>query len=431
MKAPCRHYGKCSGCTRQQFPYEKQLRDKALAVAEVLRALPARSGVGAATVAPVVASPMPYGYRTTTKLCLSEDDFGRRSVGLYERSSKKVVDIPGCLVHHELVEALVDRMVRVRAAPPAPFYNHGKRAFQPGRLKFLTIRVCPVTGEAGVVISHTGVSPEALRELAKRAEGGKATAVSVWQAELTAADGDYVIGKKTGHVAGPERARFAIGGRIHALSPLVFFQANGALTEAFVGEILGESAKAKPTGDGVLLDLYGGFGAYAAGTIDSRKSYVVDGNPQAIKDATANFKAFGLGHVKASDATVEAFLERTLPREDAAKVTRVIVNPPRGGLSPKVIAQLGDGRFPKLEELVYVSCNAETMARDIGKLTRDGDLRLARVVPFDMFPQTDHVECVARLTRKPSAPRGPRGSDGPRRPLSRDPRPARPARSRR
>jgi 23S rRNA (uracil1939-C5)-methyltransferase len=397
MKAPCRYFGKCSGCTRQQFPYEKQLRDKGLAVATELARLPARSGKADAAVSPVVGSPMPFGYRTTTKVCLGEDDFGRRSVGLYERASKRVFDIPGCPVHHAKVEDLVTRLVRGRTPPPALFYNHEKRAFQAGRLKFLTIRVCPVTGEAGVVISHTGVSSEVLAELASRVA---TLPVSLWHAELTSNDGDYVIGRKTAHLAGPERARFSIGGRIHALSPLVFFQANGSLTEGFVNEIVGAGGTALPRGDAVLLDLYGGFGAYAASTTDCRTSYVVDGNPQAIRDAAANMQSFGLTHIKTSAATVEEFLDRGLPRGDASKVKRIIVNPPRGGLSPKVTESLSDGRFPNLEEIVYVSCNVETMARDIARMTQGSDLKLTRVVPFDMFPQTDHVECVARLTRR-------------------------------
>jgi 23S rRNA (uracil1939-C5)-methyltransferase len=110
-------------------------------------------------------------------------------------------------------------------------------------------------------------------------------------------------------------------------------------------------------------------------------------------------KAAGLAQLEAHASTCERFLADTLSAEDAARVTHVIVNPPRGGLSAKVRGALGTAAFPQLRELRYVSCNPQTLARDLAALITQG-LVLVDAQPFDMFPQTEHVEVVASLRRQ-------------------------------
>jgi 23S rRNA (uracil-5-)-methyltransferase RumA len=405
VKSPCSYYRKCSGCTKLQFPYVKQLRDKTALARERLGRY-AEGRPVADVIVPVVASPREVGYRTSTKLALNADPFGRVSIGLYEYQSKKVVDIPGCPVQHEAVNRLIDRIFGSRAAPPpAPFCNHAKRGFEAGCLKFVTVRAAPETGEAGVIISHTGVPLDALRAWAAslRLDG-----VAIFASELTRADEDRVMSHKTEHLAGPQTFRYKVGSVELALTPEVFFQANSSLGDAFVAEV---TRFAKP--GGTLLDLYGGFGAYALNAARSfERAILVDANLPAIDAARKAARAAGLTQVESMHATTEEYLSTRLKKDQARAITHVIVNPPRGGLSEQVRAKLSLATFPLLEELVYVSCDAQTLGRDLATLTKRGGLRVERITPFDMFPQTDHLELVVRLV--PGAPvlREPK-ADGP------------------
>ena len=150
----------------------------------------------------------------------------------------------------------------------------------------------------------------------------------------------------------------------------------------------------------MLLDLYGGFGAYSlAAAAHFEKVIIVDGNGHAIDAARQTCLRLGITNVTAVHASVEDYLAKRLKADDRQAVTHIIVNPPRTGVSESAREELGRTHFPALEELTYVSCDLPTLSRDLDVITRKGRLRLAAVTPFDMFPQTDHIEVVARLSR--------------------------------
>lgn len=408
-----------------QFPYVKQVHDKAKTVRELLARFVPKDMDAAEVLLPVTASPAELGYRTSTKLCLHEDEFGRRAIGLYERGTKKVVAIPECPVHHQAINQMVQRLFPQRGPLPAPFYNHAKRGFQPGRLKFVTLRYCPETQAFGIVLSHTGVDDEAL---GRWAISHAAPNVSIFQSSLDRDDEDLVLGSSTSHLAGPPDVPFVVGPMTYRLSPLAFFQANFALTERFVDHITAG------IGGDTLLDLYGGFGAYGlAAAPRFKKVLLVDANPHAISAAKKTIKALGLGHAETAPDSVETFLERRLNADERRHVSHIIVNPPRGGLSSKTRDLLTGPRMQSATSLTYVSCNIETLKRDLAQLTAGG-FRVQSVQPFDMFPQTDHLELVVKMVRRSKAPangdsKRPRKTQGPNRSKDRMPRHAQPGSS--
>lgn len=386
----CKHYKTCTGCTRLHEPYHSQLAFKQQLVANKL-AGPLSRG---ADLRPIIASPEPLGYRASVKLCLHEDSLGRWSIGLYKQGTKMVVPIPGCPAHAPGLNKLVDKIFALPGKVPAPFYQHKARSFQPGRLKFLTLRQGGLEGRLehqGIIISHTGVDPTALQAWLKASGLSKLCA---YHTQLTPDDADDVIGRKVEHLSGPEHFQMQLGEQTYALAPMAFFQANYRLSQALI-----EAAGSFDGGSDVLLDLYGGFGAYSFPIAERFKQiWVIDGNEAAIAAATATAQARGLQQISAQATMCESFLEK-LPDDIARRVTHVIVNPPRSGLSQRVVRSLDRRNFPRLKAVHYVSCNPETLARDLTAITsaKMGALRLKVVQPFDMFPQTDHVEVVAKL----------------------------------
>jgi tRNA/tmRNA/rRNA uracil-C5-methylase (TrmA/RlmC/RlmD family) len=141
-----------------------------------------------------------------------------------------------------------------------------------------------------------------------------------------------------------------------------------------------------------LIDLYCGVGFFGIELADAVESFVgVEFDQRALAAARRNAAARGLTNGEFIAATVEAALPALLQRfSPAASV--VVLDPPRKGCLPQTLALL---REQRPAQIIYISCHPATMARDLNILGRDGVFRVARVTPLDMFPQTQHVECVA------------------------------------
>jgi tRNA/tmRNA/rRNA uracil-C5-methylase (TrmA/RlmC/RlmD family) len=146
-----------------------------------------------------------------------------------------------------------------------------------------------------------------------------------------------------------------------------------------------------------LIDLYCGvgfFGIEAAGVVDSFVG--VEYDQLAIAAARQNAASRKINNGEFVAAKVEAILPELLQKFSADK-TAVILDPPRKGCWPETLELL---RQTRPAQVIYVSCHPATMARDLNILCADGVFELARVQPLDMFPQTQHVECVADLRRR-------------------------------
>lgn len=391
MKALCRFYGKCSGCTLQHFPYVKQLHDKNRELRRRFAFLTEKNGSPDqdAVLKDIVESPEPFAYRISSKLCLHEDETGRRAIGLYQQGSKSVSDIPSCPVHHPALNKLLQKLFPVGFKAPAPFYNHKKKAFQPERFKFLTLRYCPETGAAAAVISHTGVERKVLEAWALSL---RLPELCLYESRLSRDDEDLVLSRSVQHLNGPKDFLFHVAGFTFALNPLAFFQANYSLAPKFVETIV------ENLGGETLLDLYGGFGAYSfASAARFKKIYLVETNEHSLAAARSTADGAGIKIIQTMQGRVETFLAKFSRGEEAGKVSHIICNPPRGGLSPEVKRLLSQIAWTGLQGLTYVSCHPETLARDLDLLLRQGPFELESIRPFDMFPQTGHVELVVKL----------------------------------
>ena len=173
-----------------------------------------------------------------------------------------------------------------------------------------------------------------------------------------------------------------------------FFQNNFFLLPKLV-ETVQEFLKAG--GSRHLIDLYCGvgfFGIEAASVVDSFVG--VEYDQLAIAAARKNAASRNITNGEFVAAKVEEVLPELLKKFSAEK-TAVILDPPRKGCWPETLALL---RETKPAQIIYVSCHPATIARDLNILCADGVFELARVQPLDMFPQTQHVECVADLRRR-------------------------------
>jgi len=143
-----------------------------------------------------------------------------------------------------------------------------------------------------------------------------------------------------------------------------------------------------------LVDLYCGVGFFGIELADAVESFVgVEYDQRAIKAAQRNATVRGQTNGAFIAATVEEALPQLLKRF-SPEATTVLLDPPRKGCLPATLQLL---RRERPAQIIYVSCHPATMARDLNILGREGVFAVARVTPLDMFPQTQHVECVADL----------------------------------
>ena len=148
------------------------------------------------------------------------------------------------------------------------------------------------------------------------------------------------------------------------------------------------------------MDVYCGVGFFSIELADLVESYVgVELDILAIKAARQNATARNRLNGEFVTGRAEEILPNLLNRFPAAATT-VLIDPPRTGCPPESLELL---RQQRPGQIIYVSCHPATMARDLNVLCAEGVFELLRVIPLDMFPQTQHVECVADLRLKPGA----------------------------
>ena len=380
----CPHFGVCGGCRWQDIPYEAQCGFKADIVRAALTGIP---GIQPPERVELVPSPDTVYYRNKMEFSFdsgySPPGEGCVHLGLHERGKfDRVFDVADCRLQSERSNAILDA---VRGfAVERGLSVHGLRSHE-GLLRYLVIREGKLTGEVMVNLVTSGdefPSADAFaRMLAERFPG----IVSVVES-INRSPGGVAVGQERRTLLGADRIRERIGGFTFVISPESFFQTNSRQA-ANLYETIGEFAGL--TGSERLLDLYCGTGTIGI-FLSGRAAEVtgVEAVGEAVADARTNAELNGAENCAFIGRLVEEILDESLGRFDAA-----VCDPPRPGIHPKALAALLRMRIPRL---VYVSCNAAAIPRDLELLAMAG-YRLKHVRAFDMAPHTPHIETVLGL----------------------------------
>jgi 23S rRNA (uracil1939-C5)-methyltransferase len=381
----CPHFpdGCRAGCAWIDVPYPEQLERKRKIVADALRAYPSLKDI---EVPAVAASPKRLGYRARVKL-VARKVRGEIRAGLYRPGSHEVVDISSCPVHPEAVNRVVQflkREVERRGIAPYDEKTDG------GELRYIDIRFSFFSREMVLTLVTRRANFPRGQELARALMRRFGFIAGVAQ-NINEDPGNVIWGPRTRALAGRDtvierlgewKLRFPVG---------VFSQANPLMARKLYDQA---RALAALKGGEIALDIYCGVGPIALNLAPAAELvWGVDDSAAAIATAKQNARMNGVANCRffAADAAEKiAEAKRTLPRVDLA-----VVNPPRKGLQPEANAALLDLHPPRI---VYVSCNPETLARDLDQFSASG-YRAAALQPFDMFPQTDQVETVSLLIR--------------------------------
>ena len=392
----CQHFGTCGGCKWQMLPYAQQLVYKQQQVADQLQRI---GHVELPDLLPIIGSPHERYYRNKLELTFSTNRYltfeeieqrnekieqqpalGFHAPGLFD----KVVEIHTCYLQNEPTNALLTSLREYTEARNLPYYDYKA---QYGWLRNVVIRVT-TTGEVlvNLVMHHEDEENRVgiLEHILANVPGITSLNYTlnpkmndtIYDLEVVCYHGKSYIEEKL------ENFRFKI-------SPKSFFQTNTYQAETLY-RITREFAGL--TGTETLYDLYCGTGSIGIFCSGKAKSVIgIEVVADAVKDAYENAALNGLDNCKFFAGDVEKICNDAFFAQHG-RPDVIITDPPRAGMTEKLIQQLLKMRAPKV---VYVSCNPATQARDLQLL--DEAYKITKLQPVDMFPHTHHIENVALL----------------------------------
>lgn len=384
VEAPCSIYKECGGCQLQHLSYEGQLRFKEKQVKDVLQRIGKLEDVH---VHPVLGMKHPWSYRNKSQVPIGEREGGLIG-GFYQKRSHQIIDMKTCLIQQEKNDEVLQKVKEICSRYGVRAYDEEKHK---GDLRHIMVRYGAVSGEVMVVlITRTNDLPnkkKIVKEIAASISGLKSIIQNINPKKT-----NVILGEETKVLWGEEVIHDYIGNIKFAISARSFYQVNPEQTKVLYEKAL---EYAELHGDETVIDAYCGIGtislflAQKAGNV-----YGVEIVPEAIEDAKKNAALNGITNVEFAVGEAETVIPKWY--EEGIEADVLVVDPPRKGCDEKLLQTIID---MKPQKVVYVSCNPATLARDL-RILEDGGYKTLKVQPVDMFPQTTHVECVARLVLK-------------------------------
>lgn len=357
VEAPCPYYYKCGGCSYQHVNYQRQLEIKQQVVQDALQ----RIGQLKVNVEPVIGMDNPWHYRNKVTWHVGEWK-GQKRLGYYRFESRNHLAIEECLLLAPEIQKLSQFL---------DFYL-SLTGIETG--KQLIIRQSSLDQKL-ILIAEGPVDRAGLEKLIK----GYPELQSVFIYE----------NNELSCLFGPPYLSQQIGKYKYQVSPLAFFQVNNEQTKRLYDLVKNAAAG---RGNKVILDAYCGTGSIAIYTAEEHKRVVgVEIYPQSIEDARRNAALNNLDNCEFYQGACEKVINNLSEDFDT-----IILDPPRAGCDKDLLQQIAE---KDIKEIIYVSCNPATLARDI-KILSGLSYQVERVQPVDMFPHTHHVETVTVIERK-------------------------------
>ncbi len=339
IEARCVHFGVCGGCHYQHLPYEEQLKAKT----DILRDQLMRIGkIENPPVQEMVPSPSPWNYRNHVQFHLTEEG----KLGYVMAQTPNVFAVRECHLPEGSINSFWPQL-----------------EFEPETdLERVSLR-SGIDEELMLVLESESPEPP---ELEIEAD------VSV----------THVFEQNTVVIAGNDYLTIRVSDRDFRVSAASFFQVNTAMVPKMVEHLLTYLPVSLST---TVLDVYCGVGLFSAFLAPKCKQVIgIESSPSACEDFTFNLDEFE------NVELYQGLAEDVIPHLEV-KPDIVLVDPPRAGLEKRVV----DGILrmnPKV--LAYVSCDPSTLARDAARLIHGG-YKIKQVIPFDLFPQTFHIESIS------------------------------------
>lgn len=371
---------KCGGCTHLNIPYKEQLSKKEMQVKDHLK--------GICPVDSIIGMENPYHYRNKVTAAFAHLRDGSIISGVYAEGTHKVIPVDSCLIEDEKADAIIGDIRGLLKSFKIKVYSETSGY---GLLRHVMVRRGFTSGEIMVVLVLTSpILPsknnfvKALRKLHPEITtvilnvNDKRTSMVLGERNITIYGKGYIVDQ--------------LCGCTFRISPSSFYQVNPVQTEKLYGKAI---ELAGLTGKERVIDTYCGIGTI--GLIASKHAGEVIGvelNKDAVRDAITNAKQNAAKNIRFFQGDAGEFMVDLAQQGEHVDV--VFMDPPRAGSDEAFLSSVVKLR-PK--KVVYISCNPETLARDLKYLKKHG-YQPKQAIPVDMFAWTTHVETIVLLQRR-------------------------------
>ena len=362
---PCPVFGTCGGCHLQHMNHTAQLADKQTMLQETLQ----RMGQISASPLPMIAAPEPYHYRHRVQFKLLQQGHSLK-MGFYQRETHELVTIEGCpILHSEIERAL--KILQESIQDGLPFMRHPTE---------MHLQYSAHTGQFLIVFYAEGVMPAGLTEF-----------YTNLKAHLPLAGMVAYSQNQRREVRGQPFLLYHLKGMTFRISDQSFAQPNWSMNQIITDQIL---AYAQLKGDETVLELYSGMGNFSLFLAQqARRVISLESSPQAMKDAEYNVRLNQVSHLELHHCHVQKGLTQLL--KNPPTLSLVLLDPPRQGAGQSILKQICSLQPTRI---LYLSCDPTTLTRDLKSLLLQG-YHLRRIQPFDLLPQTYHLEVLAELQK--------------------------------
>lgn len=394
----CPYAKACGGCDYQGMDYKKQLQEKQEYVS--------RNVAKYCKVLPIIGMEQPYHYRNKVHAVFDiakgvragkADGIRPGTIisGVYKAGTHDVVNIDTCQIEDETAAAIIRDIRGLLRSFKIKTYDEDtgygllrhvlvRRGFQSGEVMVVLVLGSPILPSKNNFV-------KAIRKLHPE--------ITTIVININNKRTSMILGEKETVIYGKGYIEDTLCGCVFRISPKSFYQINPVQTEILYRKAI---AYAGLTGNETIVDAYCGIGTIGLIAAAKAKEVIsVEQNRDAVRDAVLNAKRNGISNVQFYNADAGEFMTEMAEynaahEEERKEVDVVFLDPPRAG-SDEAFLDSVVRLAPK--KVVYVSCNPETLERDLGYLTERG-YRAVECQPIDLFPWTRHVECCVKLERR-------------------------------
>lgn len=371
----CPVFQECGGCNSLDVEYNQQCEFKKQVIEDIF---PEYKSL----ISNTIASPAQFHYRNKVFFPVANKD-NKIIFGMFKNLTHTLVDARNCkLVPQELLEIAQEVCNHLNQVQETVYEEKNKK----GNIRHIGLRIN--SRQEVMVIIVTNKSKLAFTNTLVSTLTQKFPAVISIIQNINKNNSNTILGDSEKVLYGQAFFIDELAGKKYKVNYKSFFQVNRQLTELIYQQI-----KADITPHSNILDAYSGVSTIGIFVEDKANSVVsVESNEWAVQDAQANFKLNNCQNIGVINAKLEDRFDEIITKY---KTNTVIFDPPRKGLETNIRALIADSSITKI---IYLSCNPTTQKRDIQDFVKSG-FKLIKMIPFDMFPNTFHIENYALLVR--------------------------------
>lgn len=375
----CPYAKKCGGCQYQGIAYEEQLKEKEKKVRKLMKDF--------GKPEPIIGMKNPYHYRNKVHAVYHHQRNGEIISGIYQEGTHKIVPVTECQIENQEADRVIQTIRRLAVSFKMKIYNEDSGY---GLLRHVLVRTGRKTGEMMVVLVMASPVFPSKNNFVKALRKEHPQITTVVQ-NINDKNTNMVLGERNVVLYGKGYIEDELCGCRFRISPNSFYQVNPIQTEKLYQKAI---ELAGLTGKERVIDAFCGIGTI--GLIAAPHAGEVIGvelNRDAVRDAVGNTKRNGIKNAHFYQGDAGKFM--VAMAEEGEKADVVFMDPPRAGSDE---AFMNSVVTMQPEKIVYISCNPETQVRDLKYMTKKG-YRVVRICPADMFPFTNHCECIVSMTK--------------------------------